>query len=267
MVAEFFGGLFGGASALASQYLGYKYAKKLQNHQYELNTKALQNYYTNHRMSLEKADYNPLLNVPGSSAQGFTAGASAPETDIGAGIQSGLNSAIAIKTAKANIDKTKSETDINKYGKNGAILKNLLNLGKDKEISNNPIVKKVLKGEIVSALQDSPSAVAGQLANSGVQWYKNWFAQKHPNTYKMLHNLKHRDFQGARDAFRAINYRGHYSPSSAIIIQKKNPYLDNQIYESKGHKFQYIKDIDKYDDWETKHRKYKEYDRPPKGVF
>lgn len=258
MVGEFFGGLFGGASAIASQQLAYHNQKKLMDKQYTLNKKAMKNYYSWHRQSLEKADFNPLLNVPGSTAQGFSANASSPTVDVGAGIQSGVESAIAIKKAIADVDNSKADTDVKKYGKTGAILKNLLNINKDKNAP--PEFKKVVNG-LVKNVEFSANSSPELTSWEG---YKNWFYKNHPNTYKLFSNLKHKDFEGARTAVKNIYQNRRAKLNSAKSVQfrgnPRNPYLDNEIHSDKGYDFQYINDIDKYDDWNKKHGKYKKYD-------
>lgn len=98
-------GLMNSAGAAVSAAQNYKYSKKLQEHQYNLNRKALREQYANTRYSLESAGYNPLLAV-GSSAQGFSAGASASGGDLSSLGSDMVNSAIQAKQSKAQIDNT-----------------------------------------------------------------------------------------------------------------------------------------------------------------
>lgn len=110
-LAATIGGLFGGASSALGSLMSYHSAKKLQTHQYELNQKALGNYYSTVRSSLNKAGYNPLL-ATGQSAQGFSANSAGVASDMSSGINSGVNSALATRQNKAQIQNTNANTDL-----------------------------------------------------------------------------------------------------------------------------------------------------------
>lgn len=103
------GGLFGAGSSALSGLMNYKSAKKLQQHQYDLNRKALREQYQNTRYSLTQAGYNPLLAV-GSSVQGFSANSSGVNPDISSGVSSGVNSALQAVQAKSQIANVNADT-------------------------------------------------------------------------------------------------------------------------------------------------------------
>lgn len=108
------GSLGGSAlSALSGQqsaYKAYKYSMKLQQHQYDLNKKAMLEYYGNQRKSLTDAGYNPLLAMQGgSSAQGFSASASQSPSG-GFDTPDVVNSALSAQSQKANIENIKANS-------------------------------------------------------------------------------------------------------------------------------------------------------------
>lgn len=105
------GGLLGGASSALSGFMSYKSAKKLQQHQYDLNQQSLKESPLSSRQGFTSAGYNPLLAL-GASNQGFSANSAGISTDIGAGVESGLNSAIALKQNRATVDNIKADTKL-----------------------------------------------------------------------------------------------------------------------------------------------------------
>lgn len=249
------------ASSAINSHRQWKYAKRAMWKQYEINKKAQLEYYSNARKSLTDADYNPLLAV-GNGTQGFSASPSAPLSDSDQG-STAFNSAISAyqaevgaKNTKANTEKTEAETDVLKYGKSGAIAKNLIKLAKE---SKDPMVRKMVDSQIANITYGDPSVPS----SSAVGWYKNWFARQHPNTYKLIYNLRHGDYTGAKDAIHAIG-SGIKSRHSAVSFGKTNPYLDKDMYHDGNYDYQYINDIDKYDKWNKEHKKYKEYSSVPK---
>lgn len=108
------------ASASAANRRAFEYTKALQQHQFDLNKQALREYYTNNRYSLVSAGYNPLLAVPGSTAQGFSASASMSPVmpgSSGAGTDeaNAVNSALSGKQQRAlqreQVEQTKQNTE------------------------------------------------------------------------------------------------------------------------------------------------------------
>lgn len=95
-------------SARSSSHRAYKYSRLLQEHQYELNRKALREQYQNSRYSLEQAGYNPLLAV-GASAQGVSTGATqSPSENIdGSAV---VNSALSAAQVGAQIKNTNANS-------------------------------------------------------------------------------------------------------------------------------------------------------------
>lgn len=110
MVGDFFGGLFGGASAIASTQLAYHNQKKLMDKQYKINKKTVKNFASWNRLAHENAGYNPLLAL-GSNSQGFSANATSPPVDIGSGIAEGVSSALSVGAQKLQNKLTKKETE------------------------------------------------------------------------------------------------------------------------------------------------------------
>lgn len=98
-------------ASIANTILSYQHAKKLQNHQYNLNRKALREYYSNTRHSLESAGYNPLLATQ-QGAQGFSASSGGTPSTIGDGVAEAVNSAVAYKEGKARVKNTEANTNL-----------------------------------------------------------------------------------------------------------------------------------------------------------
>lgn len=111
--SEVISGIFGGASSALGSYLNYKSAKKLQQKQYELNLKALENAPTSSRKGFVDAGFNPLLSL-GSGQSGFSANSSGSGVDLTSGIEQGINSALAIKQNKEQIKNVQADTDLKK---------------------------------------------------------------------------------------------------------------------------------------------------------
>ena len=107
------GGLFKGASSAASAMIDYETAKKLQQHQYDLNQRSLRESPSASREGYVNAGYNPLLPL-GSPGMGFSANSSGINSDIDvtSGLQTGINSAIAIQQAGANLENIRSDTTL-----------------------------------------------------------------------------------------------------------------------------------------------------------
>lgn len=106
------GGFLGNsANSLLGSLMSYRSAKKLQNHQYDLNIKTLKNAPSASRQGFSDAGYNPLLAL-GSSNQGFSANSSGVSSDLGSAGVSGANSALAIKQNKATIANTEAGTNL-----------------------------------------------------------------------------------------------------------------------------------------------------------
>lgn len=226
--------LLGSFSSSRAAERAFQYSKELQQHQYDLNRKALREYYANNRYSLTKAGYNPLLAVPGSTAQGFSASASMSptENDMGQDFATGLNamsSALSAKEqrklTKAQQENVKADTDVKKYGKTGAIVKNLLEYANKHK--NNPIIQKVVESQVVGASNDSAMS-------SAISSFKN----NHPTTMTVLRKLKQGDFRGAKYAIDLRRKRISQTTNSAISSRP------NSYGYDRGHSFEYRPDLD-----------------------
>lgn len=97
-----------GSSALGS-LMSYESAKKLQQHQYKIYLDSLRNAPSASREGFVKAGYNPLMAL-GSSQAGFSASSSGVGADLTSGLDQGINSAIAMKQSKAQIDNINADT-------------------------------------------------------------------------------------------------------------------------------------------------------------
>lgn len=110
-LAGVIGGLFGGASSALGSLMSYQSAKKLQQHQYDLNQRSLRESPLNARKGFVDAGYNPLLSL-GSSSQGFSANSSGVPSDMSSGVTSGVNSALSAKQNRATVDNIKADTSL-----------------------------------------------------------------------------------------------------------------------------------------------------------
>lgn len=99
------------SSALNSKR-AWKYAQRAMALQDKYNRNFMRDYYTLNRESLTKADYNPLLAVPGSTAQGAVYSPTMMNSDSDAGDQA-VNSAMSAMSLKSNIENTQSQTKVN----------------------------------------------------------------------------------------------------------------------------------------------------------
>lgn len=135
-------------SASAANRRAFEYTKALQQHQYDLNRQALREYYSNNRFSLEQAGYNPLLAVPGSTAQGFTAGASMSPVMPGSS-GAGTEEINAITSARSAIQNVKNMKEQNKEIKERTRSLELENKKKELDLKTNPknIIVDKLEGE------------------------------------------------------------------------------------------------------------------------
>ncbi len=122
-LAAVIGGLLGAGSSALGSMMSYKSAKKLQNHQYELNNSSirlntpylLENIPSYERIGYEKAGYNPLLALGSSSSMpspGFSANSSGVSSDLGSSVSSGINSALVAKQNKATVENIKADTSL-----------------------------------------------------------------------------------------------------------------------------------------------------------
>lgn len=98
------GGILSSVSSARSAKRAYKYSLKLQQHQYDLNQRALRESPSASREGYVNAGYNPLLAL-GSNGMGFNSGASMTPTEnnLAGDVSNGVNSAIAMKQADASI--------------------------------------------------------------------------------------------------------------------------------------------------------------------
>lgn len=103
------GGIFGGINSAASAAMNYNYAKKLMDKQYNINLNTLRNAPKASREGFVNAGYNPLMAL-GSSQAGFSASSSGVGADLTSGLEQGINSAIAMKQNKAQINNINADT-------------------------------------------------------------------------------------------------------------------------------------------------------------
>ena len=102
-------GLLGAGTSALSSIMNYNYAKKLQQHQYDLNLATLRNAPSASRQGYVDAGYNPLYSL-GSSQTGFSASSSGVGADLTSGLQQGVSSAIAMKQSVAQIGNINADT-------------------------------------------------------------------------------------------------------------------------------------------------------------
>lgn len=100
------------ASSALNSSRAWKYAQRAMALQDQYNRNFVRDYYSLNRESLTKADYNPLLAVPGSTAQGANYSPTMMNADSDAGDQA-VNSAMTALSLKSNIENTKSQTKVN----------------------------------------------------------------------------------------------------------------------------------------------------------
>lgn len=99
----------GAASSALSSMINYQSAKKLMDRQYNINLRTLRNAPSASREGFVNAGYNPLLAL-GSGQSGFSASSSGVGADLTSGLEQGVNSAIAMKQNKAQIDNINADT-------------------------------------------------------------------------------------------------------------------------------------------------------------
>lgn len=224
-----FDSLFNHWSATQQAYLNFEQSKQLQQHQFELNRSALQEYYRNNRISLETAGYNPLLAVPGSTAQGFSASAnmgSAPGLGSGIGTDE-VNSAVNAINAKQQRKLVKEQVQ-------GVKLDN-----KNKELQN-----KKLENEITT----SPKNLVTEFIKSGHSPTFNSAISKLTNLKNAygLQSLQPRNFlktniSRAKNLVNSIK-SGHSARSS---VNNGKPFeLKATYYHSNGRDFDYMPELD-----------------------
>lgn len=137
-------------SSALNSHRAWKYYKKQMRLQDQYNRNMIKDYYGLNRESLTSAGYNPLLAVPGSTAQGANYGASMSIADSDAGDQA-ITSAINAQTAKANINTAKSQTQLNNA--NSSLAKEQAETEKSKRIqmdfsnAESSIRQRLLSGE------------------------------------------------------------------------------------------------------------------------
>lgn len=108
--------LIGQAFTGHNMYKQYKYSKKLQQQQYNLQMRGLREGYTNARQGLESAGLNPILAATGGSVMPSigTGSASAPNVSFGNPVESAVNTIQGIQNAKltnAQAEKVQTETE------------------------------------------------------------------------------------------------------------------------------------------------------------
>lgn len=107
--------LAGMVSSAISSRRAYKYAKKLQQHQYNLNQQSLRESPTNARLGYTQAGYNPLMAL-GSNMSGMTPSATMSPTDpdLAGAMNQGINSAMSALQTKSQIENTDAGTQLTK---------------------------------------------------------------------------------------------------------------------------------------------------------
>lgn len=109
-LGAFLGAALGGVGSSAlSSVMNYNYAKKLMDKQYDINIRTLRNAPSASRQGYVDAGYNPLLAL-GSNQAGFSASSSGVGADLTSGLEQGINSAIAMKQNKAQINNINADT-------------------------------------------------------------------------------------------------------------------------------------------------------------
>lgn len=124
----------GGASSSLTALMNYQYAKKLMDKQYKYNLKTLRNAPSASREGFVNAGYNPLMAL-GSNQTGFSANSSGVGADLTSGLESGVNSALAMKENKATLKKLDAETKGIETTTKGIELDNKI---KEKELNTSP---------------------------------------------------------------------------------------------------------------------------------
>lgn len=96
--------IFSSVSSKRAAKRAYNYSRKLQEHQYDLNQRSLLESPSNSRKGYVDAGYNPLLAL-GNNMSGMTPSATMTPTEnnLASDVASGVNSAVAMKQADAQI--------------------------------------------------------------------------------------------------------------------------------------------------------------------
>lgn len=188
-------GIGAGSSALSS-LMSYQSAKKLQEHQYDLNQKAQRNYWQNARYSTTSAGYNPLLAL-GSGTQGFSASSSGVPVDLSSGVQSGLNSAMSAMQLGSQIKNIQADTALKTAQVDTESTRQVLNNSQsyinhlEGQIKNEelPWIQRKRAAEVKEILEraklNRASAIANKMnadtnrINSQTQKYNNVFNWAH----------------------------------------------------------------------------------------
>lgn len=160
----------------------WKYAKKSMALQDKYNRNMIRDYYGLNRESLTNADYNPLLALP-NSAQGASYSPSMINSDSDAGDQA-INSAIAMRSAKANIESAKSQTKLNES--NSALAIQQAETEKSKRTQM----------EFQNAMLD----VQKHLAQKDLDWYERKSYLQLYNLFQQAENYKASSAIGAMNA-------------------------------------------------------------------
>lgn len=97
-------------SSALNSHRAWKYAKKAMALQDKYNRNMIRDYYSLNRESLVNANYNPLLAVPGSTAQGASYSPTMMNADSDAGDQA-VNSAISAIQTKSELKTQKLQQE------------------------------------------------------------------------------------------------------------------------------------------------------------
>lgn len=206
------GGLLSSVSSARAAKRAYKYSLKLQQHQYDLNQRSLRESPLASREGYVNAGYNPLLAM-GSQGMGFNSGASMTPTEnnLAGDVSNGINSALSMMTTRSQIDNMNADTDVKKYGKEGAIIKNLPDLVDE--------VPKKYKTAV-------EAKILGSNSNSSRSFMEN-FAYNHPTTVRVAHYLSKGQFGLAK-----------------LAIDQRRKRLDSSNSAVSSQKFRYMSDYD-----------------------
>lgn len=194
---------YGYARSLASQQQDFNrsnmaysnsLAKDLTDYNYNTTMNSLMNSPGALRQGMESAGFNPILAYssgsytnavsPGSSSPLASTMPNAPNVDYIGDYTRLKNQINQDNITNATVENTNADTTVKKFGQKLAIIKNLKDLYKDKNIPLS--VKKEVSGDLVR--YDS------SLTQSAVDMFKN----QHPTTMRILHKLKNRDFRGIK---------------------------------------------------------------------
>lgn len=241
-----FGGALGGigsfignqVSSAINSSRAWKYAQRAMALQDTYNRNMIRDYYSLNRESLTKANYNPLLAVPGTTAQGANYSPTMMNADSDAGDQA-VNSAMSAMSNRANIENINEQTEKTKEEKKGIELDNRL---KQKQLNTDPkaIISDMFEGNDTPVTRflhkvGSKLGISTGEINSAVQ-------SQQPNVARkiILHDNKPYIQKGVpRKVIKQFEKMQGAEPHSAVSSKKKVVDIDylNKRYhsDSKGY--------------------------------